>query len=311
MRIVISGASGLIGSALTPLLRSYGHDVIALVRREAQGPHESSWDPRAGIIDADLVSSADAVVNLAGASIGDKRLTSSYKQLVLNSRFDSTRTIAEAIAKAAKPPALMQGSSMGYYGDAGSSPLPETAAAGSGFLADVCVQWEAAAQPARDAGSRVVNLRTGLVLASHGGFAARLLPLLKLGLFGGFGSGKAIQSWITLEDHVRAVAHLLGAAPSEADSHSGATVNGTANLIAPHPVSDAEIMAALAKAMGRPHGPKIPAALIKLAVGEAAEDLLTSQPGVPETLRSSGFVWNHPTIFEAARYVTGTSNEVS
>ena len=303
MRIVVSGASGLIGSALTPLLRSYGHEVIALVRRAARGPDESSWDPRAGIIDADLVASADAVVNLAGASIGDKRLTASYKQVVLNSRLDSTHTIAGAIAKAAKPPALMQGSSMGYYGDAGTSALPETAPSGEGFLADVCVQWEAAAQQARDAGSRVVNLRTGLVLASHGGFAARLLPLIKLGLFGGFGSGKAIQSWITLEDHVRAVAHLLGAAPADQGATTGAQVSGAANLIAPHPVSDAEIMAALAKAMGRPRGPKIPAALIKLAVGEAAEDLLTSQPGVPATLSGSRFEWRHPTIDAAARYV--------
>lgn len=296
MRVVVSGASGLIGTALTASLEADGHDVVALVRREARGPRESAWDPTTGTIDASLIAGADAVVNLAGASIGGKRLTPAYKREVLASRVNATRTIAEAIAASATPPALLQGSSMGFYGDAADAVVDEASPRGEGFLADVCVAWEEAASPAVEAGARVVFLRTGLVLASHGGFAQRLLPLVRRGLFGGFGAGRAFQSWITLEDHVRALRALLEA-----------PVAGPVNVISPEPVTDATLVAELSRAFGKRPGLKVPGWALRIAIGEAIEDLLASQRGEPGVLARLGFVWNQPTMASAAAWVAAAA----
>ncbi len=296
MRVVISGASGLIGSALTDSLRADDHAVIALVRREARGDHESSWDPAAHMIDHDVIAAADVVVNLAGASIGSKRLTRSYKSVVMQSRVDSTSTIAHAIAVVNPTAVLLQGSSMGYYGDQGLGKLTERVGPGDGFLADVCQAWEAAAQPAVDAGASVAYVRTGLVLAGHGGFAQRLLPLIKLNLLRSLGSRDALQSWITLQDEVRALRYLME------NTHQGPV-----NVVAPRPATMAEIIGALAHALGSRRGFPVPGWVLRAVIGEAADDLLASQAGVPGVLNRLDFTWSHPTLQDAARYVADDS----
>jgi len=292
MHVVVSGASGLIGTALGTSLRADGHTVVALVRREARDAHESSWDPTTGRIDDAAIASADVVVNLAGASIGDKRLTESYQKVVLSSRVDSTTTIAKAIAAVNPCAALLQGSSMGYYGDRGVEPLTERTPHGEGFLADISRQWEASTEPALAAGSRVVYLRTGLVLAPHGGFAQRLLPLAKRGLIGALGDPASLQAWISLVDQVRAMRFLIDS------DHRGAV-----NMVAPHAVSSKDLVRSIASAYGHKPGLGVPAWILQLVVGPAADDLLASQNGVPGVLTRIGFEWTHPTIGDAAGYI--------
>lgn len=292
MKAVISGASGLIGTALSASLGASGHEVISLVRRDARDPSESSWDPAAHRIDHDVIASADVVVNLAGASIGSKRLTDSYKRVVKASRVDSTQTIANAIAVARPDAVLIQGSAMGYYGDRGTEELPESAPPGDGFLAEVASAWEAAADPAREAGARVASIRTGLVLTGHGGFAARLLPLVRLGLIGGFGDGSSLQSWITLVDEVRAIEHVI------ASDHAGPV-----NMVAPQAARNADLVESLCRAYGRSRGLKVPTWALNAFIGEAADDLLASQAGVPSVLCGLDFAWEHSTLTEAAAYV--------
>ena len=291
MRVAITGASGLIGTALSASLRSDGHEVLALVRREARA-NESQWDPGRGVIDADAVLACDAVVNLAGASIGDKRLTSQYKHVVRKSRTDSTGLIATTLANGKWGGVLMQGSAMGFYGDRGDTVLTETSWPGTTFLSDIVLAWEASAQPAIDAGIRTVFTRTGLVLAAHGGFAERLLPLVRRGLLRQFGSGREFHAWITLEDQVRATRFLIES------SHAG-----PANIVAPHATRDRQLVAALARAAGKGGLAPVPAWAMKLAVGEAAVDLLTSQNAEPGVLTGLGFEWSQPTIDAAARSV--------
>ncbi|SEI90700.1 TIGR01777 family oxidoreductase [Demequina mangrovi] len=291
MRVVISGSSGLIGTALTTSLREGGHDVVALVRRSPAGSHESRWDPANGRVDVGLVQGADAVVNLAGASIGDKRLTDSYAQVVRQSRIDSTATLVEAMVGGFQG-VLLQGSAMGYYGSRGEEALTERSGPGDTLLAGIVADWEAAAQPARDARIRTVTVRTGLVLAPHGGFADRLLPLVTRGLLGTLGSGEAWHSWITLEDHIRALRFLL-------DSDFSGAVNG----IAPNPARDAALIRALSVEAGRRPGFRIPAFVLEAAIGRAVEDLLSSQKATPGVLTRLGFEWRHPTIEDAARWL--------
>jgi len=292
MRVVVSGSHGLIGTELGKSLRADGHTVVALVRRDARGEDESSWDPATGRIDDTAIAAADVVVNLAGASIGDKRLTGAYRDVVLSSRVDSTSTIARAIARAQPTAALLQGSSMGFYGDRGTEPLTELLPAGDGFLAEVSRKWEASAAPAVSAGARVVYLRTGMVLASHGGFAKRLLPLARRGLIGALGNPRALRSWISLIDEVRAMRFLIDS------SHEG-----PANLVGPSAVTSAELVSAISGAYGHHSGIPVPSWLLKAAVGPAADDLLSSQNGVPAALTRLGFEWTHATIDEAAKYV--------
>ncbi|WP_062303693.1 TIGR01777 family oxidoreductase [Demequina subtropica] len=291
MRVVIAGSSGLIGTALSTSLREGGHDVVALVRRSPAGSHESRWDPGAGRVDAGLIQGADAVVNLAGASIGDKRLTDSYAQVVRQSRVDSTATLAEAMVGGFRG-VLLQGSAMGFYGSRGEEPLTERSDAGDTLLASIVSDWEAAAQPARDAGVRTVTVRTGLVLAPHGGFADRLLPLVTRGLLGSLGTGDAWHSWITLEDHIRALRFLL-------DSD----FSGAVNAIAPYPARDAALIRALSEAAGRRPGFRVPAFVLEAAIGRAVEDLLSSQKATPGVLMRLGFEWRHPRIEDAARWL--------
>jgi len=292
MRVAISGASGLIGTALSASLRADGHDVLALVRRDARAG-ESRWDPARGVIDKDALLACDAVVNLAGASIGDKRMTAEYKKVVRKSRTDSTGLIVNTLVAGGWGGVLMQGSAMGFYGDRGEEVLTERSRAGTTFLSDIVLAWEASAKPAVDAGIRTVFTRTGLVLAPHGGFAERLLPLVRRGLLRRFGSGREFHAWITLEDQVRATRFLL-----ESSEHEG-----PANIVAPQATRDQELIAALAHAAGKPTAFPVPAWAMKLAAGDAAVDLLTSQRAEPGVLTRLGFQWNHASIADAAAWV--------
>ena len=292
MRVVIAGSSGLIGTALKESLRADGHDAIALVRREARGPHESAWDPAAGKVDRDVLASSDVVVNLAGASIGSKRLTDSYARVVLQSRLDSTGTIARALADLSYSGVLLQGSAMGYYGDRGEERLTERSGPGTTLLASIVTQWETAAQPAVDAGVRVVFARTGLVLAPHGGFAERLLPLVTRGLLRSLGSGDAWHSWITLHDHIRALRFLIDT------EHEGPV-----NAVAPSPVRDAQLIRAFSKAAGKHPGLPVPAWALRIVEGPAVEDLLSSQHATPGVLKRLGFTWDQADIDAAAATV--------
>lgn len=289
MRIIVSGASGLIGSALVPHLESRGHEVVRLVRRSA-GNGESRWDPARGVIDADVVGTADAVVHLSGAGIGDKRWSNSYKREILDSRVKSTKLLASVIAGAAKRPAVfLSGSAIGFYGARGDETLDESSSAGSGFLADVCKEWEAAAA---GAGTRTVFLRTGIVLSPEGGALKKQLPLFRLGLGGRFGRGNQWQSWISIDDEVRAIDHLLTS-----------NVTGPVNLTAPAPVTNTEFARVLGNVLHRPAILPVPSIGPKLLLGgELADALLfTGQRVLPHALSHAGFQFEHPTLDIALR----------
>ncbi len=243
MDVLVTGAHGLIGSALLPRLRADGHRVVRLVRGAPEGADDVRWDPAADTIDAAGLEGVDAVVHLAGAGIGDKKWTPARKQLILESRTQSTDLLARTLAGLTRPPqVLLSGSAVGYYGDQGEQVLVEESPPGDDFTAQVCVPWEAATAPAEAAGIRVVHLRTGIVLAAHGGALQRMLLPFKLGLGGRVGSGEQYMSWIALDDHVGALRHLL-----TTDS-----VRGAANLTAPNPATNAEFTRALGNALHRP-----------------------------------------------------------
>ena len=292
MKIVVSGASGLIGKPLIERLRQRGHDVTQLVRRSPK-LHEKHWDPSSGQIEVDAINGTDAVIHLSGAGIGDRRWTKKYKQELLDSRTKSTSLLATTIAKCGtKPKVFLSGSAIGIYGPRGDEFLSEQATHGESFLAEICKQWEAAAKPAIDAGTRTVFLRTGIVLTPLGGALKKQLPLFRLGLGGKFGNGKQWQSWISLEDEISTIEHLLTA-----------NIDGAVNLTAPNPVTNAEFTKALARTLKRPALFPIPKFGPKLLLGgELADALLfTGQRVVPEALKKSGFSFQHPTIDVALR----------
>ncbi len=294
MRVIISGASGLIGTALTQSLRADGHEAIALVRRPARDG-EITWDPANGVLAVDALDGADAVVHLAGAGIGDHRWTDDYRRQLLDSRVKSTTLIANTIAASAnRPPVLLSGSAIGFYGASDGSDLDETSPAGPGFLADLCVQWEAATDAASAVGVRVVHLRTGIVLTAKGGALKKMLPLFKLFVGGKFGNGKQWQSWISLPDEVAAIRHLITT-----------NVSGAVNLTAPAPVTNAEFTKVLGSVLHRPTllpVPRFGPAL--LLGGELADALLyTGQKVLPHALQASGFEFQHSTLDIALRAV--------
>ena len=295
MKIAVTGASGLIGSALVPHLRSSGHEVLRLVRRPAAAPDEVTWDPAAGTVDLDALTEIDGAVHLAGAGVGDHRWTESYKREILQSRVQGTTTIATALASLnPRPRVLVCGSAIGYYGDTGDVAVDESGPNGSGFLADVVARWEASASPAVDAGIRTVFARTGLVVARTGGAFARLVPIFRLGAGGKVGSGKQYWSFISLDDEVAALTYLL-----EGD------LAGPVNLTAPDPVTNAEATAALGTLLHRPTVLPVPGFALRAVLGEFAEDVLTSQRVVPGVLAGTDFTFAHPTISEALRAELG------
>jgi len=292
MKIVISGASGLIGKRLVEQLQQHGHDVVRLVRRAA-GTGEIMWDPKAGVLSASALEGADAVIHLSGAGIGDKRWTTSYKREILESRTITTNLIATTIANMnRKPSVFLSGSAIGIYGPRGDEQLNEVSTDGTSFLADVCKQWEDAAKPASDAGIRTVLLRTGIVLTTKGGALKKQLPLFQLGLGGKFGNGKQWQSWISIDDEVGAIEHLLTA-----------NVSGAVNLTAPNPVTNAEFASTLARVVKRPAFLPIPPFAPKAILGgELADALLfTGQRVLPAALNASGYQFVHPTLEVALR----------
>jgi uncharacterized protein (TIGR01777 family) len=298
MRVIISGASGLIGTALSAHLTSNGHEVVRLVRR-TPGANEVRWDPAAGRLDAEALAGADAVVHLAGAGIGDHRWTDDYKREILDSRVLSTTLLAERIAACSqRPGVLLSGSAIGYYGASDARDLDELSPKGDGFLADVCGQWEGATAAASDAGVRVAHLRTGIVLTPTGGALKKMLPLFKLGVGGRFGSGAQWQSWISMPDHVEATRFLL--------EH---TVEGPVNLTAPNPVDGAEFARTLGAVLHRPAKLPVPSFGPKLLLGgELADALLfTGQKVLPHVLERSGYLFQHPTLDVALRAVLGVA----
>ncbi len=293
MRVAVTGASGLIGTALVTALREAGHQVQRLVRRPARADDEVTWDPAAGTVDLQALSGVDAVVNLSGAGVADKRWTSAYKRTILDSRVDSTRTIATAMAALSPAPSvLLNASAVGYYGDRGEEVLLEPSSRGDGFLADVVVAWEAAAEPAAEAGIRTVLLRTGLVMSASGGAFGRLVPLFKAGLGGRIGDGRMWWPWITLVDELRAIEFLL---------HTD--VSGPVNLGSPAPVRNAEVTSALGEALHRPTVVPVPGFALRVALGEFASDVTASQRMLPQVLLDAGFDFAHPEIETAAQWL--------
>ncbi|MET9252959.1 TIGR01777 family oxidoreductase [Streptomyces sp. NPDC048182] len=293
-RIAVAGASGVIGSALVRSLETDGHDVVRLVRRPPQGASEVRWDPEAGRVDAAGLAGCTAVVNLAGAGIGDRRWSEAYKTRIRASRVHGTTALAEALAAIEpdlRPRVLLNGSAIGYYGDTGDRQVDEGAPAGEGFLPSVCVEWEAAAAPAREAGVRTVFARTGLVVSSKGGAWGRLMPLFRAGLGGRLGDGSQYWSFVALHDEVAALRHLL----------ERADLSGPFNLTAPHPVTNREVTAAMGRVLHRPTPFPVPAPVLRAALGEMAGDVLGSQRVVPARLEESGFRFAFPEIDGAIR----------
>jgi uncharacterized protein (TIGR01777 family) len=297
VKIAVTGSSGLIGTALAASLSADGHDVIRLVRRPPRAAGEIRWDPRAA--DAGLLSSGTpgpsaldglgACVHLAGAGVADRRWTARYKAEIRASRILGTRVLAEALAKLGQPPAtLIAASAIGWYGDTGGHEVDESAPAGQAFLAQVVRDWEAAAAPAADAGIRVVHIRSGLVLTPRGGMLARLLPLARFGLCPRFSSGRQVMSWISLSDEVGAIRFLI----------DREDLSGPVNLTAPAPATNAEFTAALSAAAGRRDLPwlRVPAPALRLAVGEAAVELLTSARVSSRRLQEAGYQFRYPAL---------------
>ncbi|MGW7491442.1 TIGR01777 family oxidoreductase [Streptomyces sp. NPDC054786] len=292
MRIAITGSTGLIGTALVRSLRSDGHDVVRLVRRAPTAADEVRWDPKQQEVDTAGLAGCGAVVHLAGAGVGDHRWTAAYKQEIRDSRVLGTRALASALAAMDDPPGVFVcGSAIGYYGDTGDRRTDESAPAGRGFLPELCVAWEDAAKPAQDAGIRTAFARTGLVVARSGGAWGRLFPVFRLGLGGRLGDGSQYWSFISLEDHIGALRHLI-------DTEG---LTGPVNLTAPEPVTNREVTAVMGHVLHRPTLFSVPAPVLRAALGEFAGDVLGSQRIIPQRLLDSGFAFAHPRIIEAIR----------
>ncbi|MGA1082053.1 MAG: TIGR01777 family oxidoreductase [Candidatus Nanopelagicales bacterium] len=275
MKLVVTGASGLIGSAFVKAAEARGDEVIRLVRRKPKNANEAFWNPKTGEIDHLLLDGADAIVNLAGAGVGDRRWSEKYKKEIYSSRVTSTKLIVKAISKMHRPPkVLVSASAIGYYGDTGSNLVDENAPAGTGFLAEVCVAWESAAKPAQDYGVRVVHPRTGLVLSRKGGLLKRLYPIFFFGLGGRMGNGKQYWSCISLNDQIRALFHLI----------ENEKISGGVNLIMPEAVSNKEFVKTFGKILKRPTVFAVPAIALKIALGEFSSEVLGSVRVAPGKL---------------------------
>lgn len=288
MRVVLAGASGLIGSALRRSLTNNGHDVTVLVRRAPASVEEKQWAPQEGTLSEETVKNADAVVCLSGAGVDARRWTEGYKRTLRSSRLDTVGTIARTMATARFHGVFLSASAVGYYGDAGEAEIDESAPRGAGFLAELCEEWENASAPAAEAGARVVNLRSGIVLTRKGGMLKRLAPIVRLGIAGRLGSGQQYLPWITLADEIGAIEYLL---------HS--EVHGPVNLTGPNPSRNADFIAELAHLLNRPAAVPVPAFAIKIALGELANDALGGQRAMPAALDAAGFVHQHPHLSSA------------
>jgi uncharacterized protein (TIGR01777 family) len=297
VRIVVAGSHGLLGSTVTNLLAQRGWSVQRLVRREARSPRELPWDPQHGHLNPADLAGVDAVLNLGGASLARFPWTDAYRRTIVTSRTVPTALLARTLAGMDEPPPVwLQASAVGLYGDRGDEVLTEASESGTGFLAELVRRWEAATAPASEAGIRVALLRTGSVaLAPSGGSSSGLiLRAIKLGVGGPLGPGTNFWSWITTADHAAAILHLLET-----------EVSGPVNLTAPHPVTQREVITTLARALHRPAFLTVPAPLLRFALHDVADELLlSSQRARPTVLEESGFTWQHPTVADAARWIS-------
>jgi uncharacterized protein (TIGR01777 family) len=284
-RIAITGASGLIGTALVGHLKSEGHTVQRLVRRAVVAQDEIQWDPKSGYVDLEALRGVDAVIHLAGVGVGDKRWSKKYRSEILNSRLLGTTAIANAVTEV-KPQVFISASAIGWYGESGNRAVVESDRVGDDFLAAVCREWEGAADLAT--GVRTVKIRTGLVLDPTGGALGKMLPIFRFGLGGKLGNGKQWWSWITLHDVIRAITFILEN-----------PVAGPVNLTSPNPVTNQEFTSALARAMHRPALFPAPAFALKLALGGFSSEVLGSKKVNPQVLTEAGFTWDYPHITTA------------
>lgn len=292
--IAIAGSSGLIGSALAAALRAADHPVLRIVRRTPANSEELHWNPESGEFDADALADVDAVVNLCGVNVGQRRWSGAFKQSLRDSRIAPTEVLANAVAEAGVQ-TLVNASAVGFYGNTKDRVVDENDRAGSGFLAQLCEDWEAATLPAQYAGARVVLARTGLVLARSGGALRRLRPLFSSGLGARLGSGRQYMSWITLEDEVRALLFAI--------SHP--SLSGPVNMTGPAPVTNAEFTTAFGRALNRPTPWMLPGFAVRTLLGEFADEgLLIGQRAIPSALERAGFQFHHNTIGEALEYAT-------
>ncbi|TQL03896.1 TIGR01777 family oxidoreductase [Cellulomonas sp. SLBN-39] len=300
MRVVVAGSSGLIGTALCRHLTTSGHDVVRLVRRAPSSPSEIRWDPARDELDPAALAGADAVVDLAGVNVGTRPLTRARKREVVDSRVQTAGLLSRTIARLPDGPGvLLQGSGIGAYGDRGEDLLTEDEPIGTTFFAEVVREWEAATRPAQDAGARVALLRTSIVLSPHGGALSRLLLPLRAGVAARLGSGRQWWSWITLEDEVRAIEHLLTA-----------DVHGPVNLLA---AADrhADVLDALAREWGARLTVPAPEAVLRLVLQDFASEVVGSIRAVPQVLTASGFTPRHPDVRTAAAWVREQSRRAS
>ena len=289
MRVAVTGSSGLIGGAVVASLRADGHQVLRLVRRVPASADEIAWDPLSatGGLDPAVLGHVDAAINLAGAGVGDRRWTQRYRAQIRNSRIMGTRGLVGALTAMSPPPGvLISASAVGWYGDTGGREVDETAPSGSGFLAGVVRDWEAEAQAATGAGIRVVTVRSGIVLSAAGGVLGRLLPLFRLGLGARLGPGTQVISWIALSEWTRIARFLLGRPD----------ISGPVNVTSPNPVTNAELTSALAAAVHRPALLRVPAPVLRLAVGGASSELLSSASVSPRRLLAAGYEFQHPVL---------------
>lgn len=295
MRVLVSGASGLVGSEVIRQLEAEGHEALRLVRRKATAANEVEWNPATGFLQEGIMETIDAVVNMAGATTGKIPWTAKYKEEIVSSRLDSTKTLVKAMAAAKKrPEVLVSGSASGFYGDTGEKILHESAPKGTGFLSDLAHEWEQEALKA-PTDVRVVLARTTMVMSRKLGALGRLLPLIKLGIGGPLGSGKQWWAWISLPDEAAAIIHLIKT-PS---------AKGAFNLTAPEPATCGQIVKALARDLKRPSLIAVPTFALKTLIGEAAiELLLCSQNMSADRLLKTGFKFQHPTLREASAWVT-------
>jgi len=299
MKVLVSGASGFIGSALTARLADDGHDVIRLVRAQPNpGAADVPWDPAAKRLDPSTVEGFDAAVHLAGDNISQGRWTKAKKARLYESRVPATQLLAGTMAElAGRPGVLVCASAIGFYGDRGDEELDEQSPPGSGFLPELCRDWESATRPAAEAGIRVVNLRFGMVLSATGGALAKMLPVFRLGLGGPLGGGRQYVSWITLGDVLAVIRHALAA-----DS-----LQGPVNAVAPQPVTNREFALALGRALRRPAMVPVPAFALRAMLGQLAHEvLLSSTRAVPRRLLDSGFSFHDPDLQTALRRLLAT-----
>lgn len=301
LKIAITGASGLIGSSLAPFLSTGGHDVYTLVRRKPDTENqELFWDPDKGILDPKDMEGMDVVIHLAGENIGEVRWTESIKTRLTESRVKGTTLLAKTIAGLDHPPhVFLCASAIGYYGETQDTTVDESATAGSQYISHMCQAWEQACEPAIQGGIRTINMRIGVVYSPEGGALSKLLPLFKMGLGSAMGSGEQMISWISMEDTLYAIHHLI----------TEPTIHGPVNLVSPTPVSNRNLTRTLAKKLNRPALLRIPESVIRSRFGQMGEEILLSSARIhPSILLNSGYTFIHPEIGPALGEVLGVTH---